>query len=238
MGRKKFNEKDYVGKKFGLLTILKFTSIQRCPTGSQIFRKCLCKCKCGTKREYYFNNIKSGLSQSCGCKEMIGCRDGISGHPFYNTWTMMMKRCYDPKSNGFKNYGKRGIDVYKDWHTVENFTRDVDNILGGKPSDAHSLDRIDNNRGYYPDNIRWATAKEQMNNTRYTYDLTAGNLAKLTGYTRERIRQLTYPNTSSKGKGYPLKDFIDKVIRTEKNTHYIYKPSAIQFLKNRRNNLN
>ena len=238
--REIFQDKKYIGKKYNMLTVIKFTDIVRVKNGYQFFRLCICRCDCGSRREYYWNNVKQSLSQSCGCKPPNIKTHRLSGHPLYSRWSGIMGRCYNPEDTSYKNYGSRGIDVYMGWHNVENFVKDVEKILGDKILPGHSLDRIDNNRGYYPDNIRWATQKEQMNNTRYSDALTAGKLAGLTGYTRERVRQLTYPTTSSpRTKNFPLKDFIDEVIRiSEDCTHYIYKPSAIKFLKNKRNKLN
>lgn len=154
---------------------------------------------------------------------------------YYRLWTSMMDRCYNKNFHTYENYGGRGIDVYKEWHDGENFTAQIVSLIGERPSNRHSLDRIDNDRGYYPDNVRWATQKEQMNNTRYSNVLTAKRLAEITGYSRERIRQLTYQTSSDPNcKNCPLKPHVEKEISTKKNTHYIYKTSAIGYLMNRK----
>lgn len=87
-----------------------------------------------------------------------------TSHPRYKSWHGLLRRCYDPKSNGFVNYGARGIKVCDAWHDFWRFLEDT----GEPPSPHHSLDRIDNSGDYEPGNVRWATPKEQARNRRST----------------------------------------------------------------------
>jgi hypothetical protein len=91
---------------------------------------------------------------------MVAPTHRLSRTPEYRSWCGMMYRCYNDKSRNYKGYGGRGIKVAKRWHKFENFLED----MGLRPSIKHTLDRENNNKGYYPDNCRWATALVQSNN--------------------------------------------------------------------------
>jgi hypothetical protein len=86
-------------------------------------------------------------------------------------WINMLQRCYLPSNNSYSRYGARGIDVCPEWReSFLQFYADVGEI----PFSGATLDRIDNNRGYYPDNVRWATATQQAQNTRSNHLCTIG----------------------------------------------------------------
>lgn len=124
-----------------------------------------CKCNCGTIKSVIVENLVYGNSKSCGCLFFeVMTVHGHSGNrqtSTYKSWHMMLQRCNNENYDGYAAYGGRGIKVCKRWHKFVNFLADMGERPAGK-----TLDRIDNNRGYYKSNCRWASKKEQMGNRR------------------------------------------------------------------------
>jgi hypothetical protein len=114
---------------------------------------------------------------------MAKARQTLGSHPLYHIWRGMMHRCENPRATGFKNYGGRGIKVCDRWrNSLELFAAD----MGPRPSDKHSLDRLDNGGHYEPGNVRWVTQQEQMSNCRHCRYLTAnGETKTLSAWARE-----------------------------------------------------
>lgn len=110
---------------------------------------------------------------------------GYWNHKLYNTWQNMMERCYNSKCKFYYNYGARGINVYEPWKNVSNFIPEILSLLGERPK-GFSIDRIDNEKGYYPNNVKWSSLTQQANNRRsvkiYSYK---GQSKSLKEWTKE-----------------------------------------------------
>ncbi len=133
-----------------------------------------CRCDCGTERNLLSNNLVIGNTLSCGClrREVIRQRnlthgESAGGHltAEYRAWQSIRRRCFDPRHPDYHNYGGRGILMCDEWRNCyQAFLAHV----GRRPSPKHSIDRINNELGYQPGNMRWATSIEQIVNRRAT----------------------------------------------------------------------
>ena len=161
---------DMTGKRYGRLV-----AIERDGSVELSFWKCVCDC--GYIGTFHGQNLRSGYTKSCGClhREIVATAGGASNTPEYETWWHMILRCHDEKQTGYRRYGGRGISVCDSWrNSFDAFFAD----MGPRPSDKHSIDRIDNDGNYEPSNCRWATKKEQSRNTRCNHHVTINGTTK------------------------------------------------------------
>ena len=126
---------------------------------------------CKKEFEAQVSNIKNGGTKSCGCQRGKTTH-GLTYNKFYKTWHNMIQRCNNPKIKAYKNYGGRGITVCEEWLDVRNF---VDWAEKTYPNiEGYTLDRIDNDKGYSPENCRWADRVTQVVNRRKMRNNTSG----------------------------------------------------------------
>lgn len=161
---------DLKGTKYGRLTVIELANT----TGKH--RRWMCQCSCGKTKNILADSLRAGRSRSCGClhNELLGhisTSHGKSKTNEYYSWAAMIQRCTNSKIKGFKNYGGRGINVFDEWLNFESFLKHI----GPRPKGT-SLERINNELGYQPGNVKWATRSEQNNNTRRSRKLTYDGL--------------------------------------------------------------
>lgn len=162
---------DLTGQRFGRLTV-----IERAGKTNDGHRKWLCQCDCGKTTVVAGNDLKKekGATRSCGCLRLVKIEEmaqlntlhGNSHHRLYVIWSGMKQRCTNPKTPMFYLYGERGITICEEW--LHDFKAFYDWAMANGYRGDLSIDRIDNDKGYSPDNCRWATPKEQAINRRTT----------------------------------------------------------------------
>lgn len=164
---------DMKGKKFGFLTVIAYHHSDK-----KHNRLWTCRCDCGAivirNVSYLRRDCKLGRNPSCGCntkrilsertqgKNNPNWKHGMSKELIHGVWRGMKRRCEDPNDKAYVYYGARGVHVCPRWQSFKNFWAD----MGPTYKRGLSIDRIDVNKGYYPENCRWATAEQQSCNMR------------------------------------------------------------------------
>lgn len=167
--------KDATGEKHGRLTAIRFVKKEKYKY-YWLFR-----CDCGNEKIIKINNVRSGNVKSCGCLKKEYLRKTYTTHGEasrnngetreYRIWLAIKTRCFNKKQKGYKNYGGRGITICKRWFEYKLFLKDM-----GRCPDGYQIERINNNKGYYPRNCKWVSRAEQCRNRRTTKLLTDGKI--------------------------------------------------------------
>ena len=146
------------GNKYGRLTVLHVDIVSL-----------FCVCECGNHKIINRNHVLSGHTKSCGCLHRdvvskLSRTHGMTNTSEYSSWENMKYRCNmkDDGSIKYKRYAGKGITYDIRWESFENFYED----MGDKPNSTYSIERINNNKGYYKDNCKWASKTEQARNTK------------------------------------------------------------------------
>jgi hypothetical protein len=161
MGRRSVPD-SFVGTTVNRLTFIKRVGVDR-----NGFERWLFKCDCGGERVSFCGDVLSGKTKSCGCiygRRSFGQgKTGRSKKRFYATWHDMMRRCFNCKYRHYKHWGGRGITVCAEWRNADTFIKWCEEI---NPRPGLTLDRIDNDGNYAPNNCRWVPMSVQAKNTR------------------------------------------------------------------------
>lgn len=155
------------GQIFGNLTVIRragsarLVRTRRNKAGNSTW---LCRCSCGQEVVARSDQLRSGKRKSCAINGHVWNANPLRKANLlsYRSWCSMHKRCRDVLGKNYRNYKSRGIGVCARWQSFAFFLAD----MGRRPSLQHSIDRIDNDKGYEPGNCRWATAIEQRRNSR------------------------------------------------------------------------
>lgn len=171
------NKDLYVGKKMFNYTVV---DVVRREGKKRDELQCLCECG----KTFYICPYMFGKEnyKSCGCLRLRNTNirnttHGGSNHPLYNEYNSMVGRCYRKKHKHYSMYGGRGITVCDEWLKSPQAFYDWVESVGGRPK-GYSLDRIDNSKGYSPDNCKFVSQHDQLRNTRRNIQLTHNGITK------------------------------------------------------------
>jgi hypothetical protein len=182
---------ELTGRDFGRWSVLSFHG--KNAIGELLWN---CRCECGTERVVKAGSLMNGRSRSCGCfhKSRVSTH-GMTGTPTFKSWDSMKQRCTNPKAPDFARYGGRGVRVCGRWlESFENFLHD----MGARPT-GQTLDRVDVNGDYTPENCRWATMSQQQRNKR------TSSVAEFGGVTRTYAEWAEITGVNSKAIGERLR---------------------------------
>ena len=151
---------EHVGEKYSMITIIGKTY-----RNDKLMYVGQCECK--TVKLYYLSNLKRGRTTNCGCVHYKKVSEALrkvpkDGERLYSIYTNMKTRCYNENTKIYDRYGKHGVKICDEW--LEDFMNFYNWAMANGYSKEFTIDRIDNNKGYYPDNCRWASAYTQCHN--------------------------------------------------------------------------
>ena len=207
------------GRTFGRLRVVRFDGSRVLGDGKS-YRYWECLCECGNICFVSTGNLlhgkdRIGPTKSCGCLQKEKASEGqllhgLTGSPEYVVWAHMRQRCLNPKTKDAGNYHERGITVCERWSDFKNFLSD----MGPRPSSGHSIERVNNDLGYSPDNCKWAERREQNENKRNNRWLTFnGRTLTVSQWARELGIKPTILHHRTH-RGWPVERVLGQEVRT------------------------
>lgn len=199
--------KNHLGKTFGTLTVTEYAGKDK--HGKSLW---VCACNCGNTVTTLANSLVLGKTVSCGCSKKVNGqnrRKPYRNTALYRKYWSMIDRCCHPTSKAWKRYGGRGITVCDRWK--ESFDAFVSDM--GVPEPKMTLERIDNNKGYSPENCRWATMQEQQRNRRDTVRITFNGKTKCIAEWAKELNVTPQAISYRIKAGYLPKEIIEKPFR-------------------------
>lgn len=207
-------KKDLTGQQFGRLTVLNedtdaYEAHYKTTGQRRVFWRC--RCECGNEkvtRSYY---LVGGKTKSCGCfqqenRETIHITHGKSGTDTHIIWCGIRARCLNENTPAFNHYGGRGIKICDRWGSFENFLSD----MGERPSKKHSIERVDSNKGYEPDNCIWALWVDQANNTSRNHRIEYNGMNMTTAQWSREIGVNVHTIQDRIGRGLPVEKVLHR----------------------------
>lgn len=213
-------EKDISKKKFGRLTAIKLSHKMKAKNGSKYFW--LFRCDCGKEKVINKYNVTAGIVKSCGCLQKEESsksakirfkKHGNSNSRLYRIYQAFLRRCNYNKDINYKNYGGRGIRVCDKWLGTEGYNNFKEWALKNGYKDDLTIDRIDSDGWYCPENCRWATKKQQGRNTRTNHNIFWNNESHCISEWAEILGINPRTLRSRIGRGWDLDDIFKKPIR-------------------------
>lgn len=203
------------GQRFGILTV-----VERAGSDSRKRAMWKCRCDCGNESVVHGSNLRRNHTTSCGCSisAKIGIRSTTHGHSVggqvtatFRVWCEMIRRCTNRRCKSYPNYGGRGITVCAEW--LNDFAAFLEHI-GQKPTPQYQIDRIDNNKGYEPGNVRWATRIQQMRNKRTNRFITHDGETMTVAAWAERTGMKSCTLTMRLNRGWSVADSLTRPLRS------------------------
>jgi len=195
------------GDRYGMLVVIDEVAPVIHPSGPT--RQMLCRCDCGNQSNVELQSLRSGNTRSCGCLQLNAATKHAMSHTrTYKSWVMMKDRCTNQKAKSYDQYGGRGIRVCNRW--LESFPNFLDD-MGERPH-GMSIDRIDNDGDYEPNNCRWASVEQQGRNRRTNVRLTCNGETLCITEWAERVGIARGTLQKRRDAGWTIEDILTKPV--------------------------